>query len=371
MKRLISISSAATLAFAALIALPAPAIAAPASFAEWPVCATAVDQHCVESASLKLSDGTATTLAAEGIRLEAYFYGDAPNTAIAVNLRAGTAQNLPEKLLGAAVTFTLRTSTWKPAPTMNGQAGFVSYSTAKVDENHTLSVTATTIRYELKQDCNNESSNCDGAADQVYAAYLQVTFAQNSSPFENTVMSTAGNLMGGGWGSNSSTTFEIAQPKSAPFSLDALLVTSGITKNLSSTAAFVAKNFKAVLTENGVAVGTTTMVATSQGVLVRAKNATGGTLVLKISPKAPLPKPVIQKVNVVSKSKQTVTVRASKAAKLISVSCSTSNGTLRNFTSKTFKFTPTMPKGVWLCSASFVNGYRGPSSTTFMLSNRG
>lgn len=371
MKRSFSLLSAAALAFAALVVLPAPAIASPANFVEWPVCATAVDQHCVESASLKLSNGTSTTLAAEGIRLEAYFYGDAPDTAIAVNLRAGSTQNLPEKLLGAAVTFTLRTATWQPAQTMSGQAGFVSYSTAKVGENHTLSVTATTIRYELKQDCNTESSNCDGAADQVYAAYLQVIFVQNSSPFENTVMSTAGNLMTGGWGLDASTTFEIAQPKSAPFSLDALLVTSGITKNLSSTAAFVAKNFKAVLTENGVAVGTTTMVATSQGVLVRAKNATGGSLLLKISPKSPLPKPVIQRVKVVSKSKQTVTVRSSKAAKLISVSCSTSSGAVRNFTSKSFTFTPTMPKGVWMCSASFVNGYRGPSSNVFMLSNAG
>jgi hypothetical protein len=371
MKRLISISSAAALVLASLLAMPTAALAAPADFAEWPACLTADDQHCVEAASLKLSDGTSTTLAAEGVRLEAYYFTLDPIKVIVVNLRAGTGQDLPEKLLGAALSFTLRTSTWQPSNSMSGQAGFVSYSTAKVGTNFKLSATATTIRYELNKDCNLDAKLCDGAADQVYKAFLQVNFAPTESPFDSAVLTTSGNREGAGWSANATRVFDLIQPKAAPFQMDTMLLNSELSKTLGSTAAFVAKNFKAVLTQNGIAVGTPTLVATSWGVLVQAKHSTGGVMKLTVSPKTPLPRPVIQKVNVVSKSKQTVTVRASKAAKLISVSCSTSNGTLRNFTSKTFTFTPTMPKGVWLCSASFVNGYRGPSSTTFMLSNRG
>ena len=371
MKRLISISSAAALVFASLLAMPTPALAAPADFAEWPVCVTADEQHCVEAASLKLSDGTSTTLAAEGVRLEAYFFTVDPNKIIVVNLRAGTGQDLPEKLLGAALSFTLRTSTWQPSDSMSGRAGFVSYSTAKVGTNFKVSVTAKTIRYELNKDCNLDAKLCDGAADQVYKAFLQVDLAPTNSSFDSAILSTSGNSGGYLWSETARRVFDLVQPKAAPFQIDAMLLNSELSKSLGSTAAFVAKNFKAVLTQNGIVVGTTTMTATSWGVLVTAKHATGGVMKLTVSPKTPLPRPVIQKVNLISKSKQTVTVRASKAAKLISVSCSTSNGTLRNFTSKTFTFTPTMPKGVWLCSASFVNGYRGPSSTTFMLSNRG
>lgn len=371
MKRLISISSAAALALASLLAMPTAAIAAPADFEEWPTCLTVDDQHCVEAASLKLSDGTSTTLAAEGVRLEAYYFTLDPNKVIVVNLRAGTGQDLPERLLGAALSFTLRTSTWQPSNAMSGQAGFVSYGTAKVGTNYKLSATATTIRYELNKDCNLDKQLCDGAADQVYKAFLQVNFAPTNAPFDSALLTTSGNSQGSSWSANANQIFELVQPKSAPFQLDTMIVNSELSKTLGTTAAFVAKNFKAVLTQNGLPVGTTTMVSTASGVLVKARHATGGVMKLTISPKTPLPRPVIQKVKVVSKSKQTVTVRTSRAAKLISVSCSSSSGTVRNFTSRSFTFTPTMPKGVWLCSASFVNGYRGPSSTTFMLSNAG
>ena len=371
MKRAISLLSSATLAFVALLAIPAPAIAAPADFAEWPTCLTADDQYCVEAAGLKLSDGTSTTLTAEGVRLEAYYFTVDPSKVIVVNLRAGTGQDLPEKLLGAALSFTLRTSTWQPSNSMSGQAGFVSYGTAKVGTNYTLSATATTIRYELNKDCNLDKKLCDGAADQVYKAFLQVNFAPTNSPFDSAVLTTSGNREGSSWSANATQVIELAQPKAAPFQLDAMLLNSELSKTLGSTAAFVATNFKAVLTQNGLPVGTTTMVSTSWGVLLKARHATGGVLKLTISPKTPLPKPVIQNVKVVNKSKQTVTIRASKAAKVILVSCSNSSGTVSNFTTKTFTFTKTMPKGTWFCSASYVNGYRGPSSNVFMLSNAG
>lgn len=371
MKRAISLVSAAALALGSLLAMPTAAMAAPADFAEWPTCVTADDQYCVEVASLKLSDGTSTTLTAEGVRLEAYYFTVDPSKVIVVNLRAGTGQDLPEKLLGAALSFTLRTSTWQPSNSMSGQAGFVSYGTSKVGTNYTLSATATTIRYELNKDCNLDKKLCDGAADQVYKAFLQVNFAPANSPFDSAVLTTSGNREGSSWSANATRVTNLVQPKAAPFQIDAMLLNSELSQTLGSTSAFVAKNFKAVLTQNGLAVGTPTIVATSWGVLVTAKHATGGVMKLTVSPKTPLPRPVIQKVKVVNKSKQTVTVRSSKAAKVISVSCSTSSGAVRNFTSKSFTFTPTMPKGVWMCSASFVNGYRGPSSNVFMLSNAG
>ncbi|MFM6963082.1 MAG: hypothetical protein ACKOWJ_02275 [Micrococcales bacterium] len=376
MKKLVTLVVTALMATTAVIggALPAQATpTAPGTFVDWNACVADSDQYCIDSTSIVLPNGAPSTLASQGLTFQAYFFNGDVNPTICINLLKAGDQALPIELLNASITFKLRTSTWQPGTAIHGLGRFVSYSTAKSGENYTVTATLKTIRYELNKDCGFETLNCSGAPDQVYPAFLQATVSPfDSKSTDATLTSSAGNLENDNWNSSNATlTFKALQPQTTPFTLETVLPAAQLAKSLGSTPAYVAANFKVSITAAGTVVGQGTLTNAGTALLMTASSPTGGILTVTLSPKKTLPAPVIKDIKVVTKTKQTIIVKASTAAKKIYFTCSSAKGATKAWTTSTFSSTPAMPKGAWMCSAQFVNGYRGPSSNPFSLYNNG
>lgn len=371
MKRFISTIISITLAAAILSFATAAKAAAPADYTAWPTCATAVDQYCVESATIALPNKTAEPLASQGLTIDAHLFDAGFSKSLAVELLKNSSQELGASLVGAIVSFTLRTSTWKPSQQLFGQGQFVSYSNSASGENYSLSVSAKIIRYEYNTNCTPQA--CDGVAEGTYEGYFQVVIT-NADPAssDETLLSTAGATQMSGWNkANASFSIQVAQPKTLPLQLDAVLSATNMAKNLGASPAYVASNFKIALTQNKAAIGSASMQATSTGLQLRATADVGGAFTLTISPKVLLAKPTISTVKYTSKTKQTVIVKPNKTAKSLYVTCYASPNKVVTFSSTAFTFTKTMPKGEWSCTVQLVNGYRGPNSMYFGLYNKG
>ena len=371
MKRLISTIISVTLAAASLCFASSANAAAPADYSAWPTCATGADQYCVESATIALPNKTAESLANQGLTIDAHLFDAGFSKSLAIELLKNSNQELGASVLGSTFTFTLRTSSWKPSQQLFGQGQFVSYSTAASGENYSLTVSAKIIRYQYNTSCTPQA--CDGVAEGTYEGYFQVVI-NNADPSttDETLLSTAGASQMSGWNkANASFNIQLAQPKTLPLQLDAVLSATNIAKDLGATPAYVASNFKVALSQNNVAIGSASMQATNKGLQLRATADVGGAFTLTISPKVLLAKPTISTVKYSSKTKQTVIVKPNKTAKSLYVTCYGAANKVVTFSSTAFTFTKTMPKGDWSCTVQLVNGYRGPNSMYFGLYNKG
>lgn len=367
------ISRVATLLLIAMsvVGAPQPASAEPALDVPWAMCQIETDTFCIDSYSLNRQTLEPIQFASLNLNLEVLFTAGLYDKRIQINLLKGNSQSLPEELVGAALTLKLRTGTWHPSNEIRGDGGYVSYKVEKTGQNFTISTTLTIQRKELNEDCTIEK--CDVVSNDVLPAYLQAyVLSENPNVISQTLMSSAQNVQDLGWSlKTASYSLLLSQPTNVGLQMQTVIGSAYIAKSLGTTPSYVAKNFKAVVTSGTAPVGTATMQAVDQGLLVKATTPAGGILKLTISPKTLLPKPVLTMVKYVSKTKQTIVVKPNKAATSLYLTCY-ADGRMAEFrfSTKSFTFSPPTPKGEWICELQLVNGYRGPSYQYITLYNR-